>query len=72
MRNLKLFLLVHFFIIIAVIMPSYGADVTKIGVVDTQKVLDTSILGNQMTNELNKLYTGFSADLEAKGKEIQK
>ena len=72
MHNLKLFFLVHFFIIFAFIIPSYGADVVKIGVVDTQKVLDTSLLGKQMTNELNKLYTGFSADLEAKGKDIQK
>jgi outer membrane protein len=72
MHNLKSFFLVHFFIIIAFIIPSYGADVVKIGVVDTQKVLDTSLLGKQMTNELNKLYTGFSADLEAKGKDIQK
>jgi outer membrane protein len=72
MHNLKLFFLVHFFIIIAFIIPSYGADAVKISVVDTQRVLDTSLLGKQMTNELNKLYTGFSADLEAKGKEIQK
>jgi len=72
MHNLKLVFLVHFFIVIAFIIPSYGADVVKIGVVDTQKVLDTSLLGKQMTNELNKLHTGFSADLEAKGKEIQK
>ena len=72
MHNLKLFFLVHFFIIIALIIPSYGADVVKISVVDTQKVIDTSIVGKQMTNELKKLYTGFSADLEAKGKEIQK
>lgn len=72
MHNLKSFFLVHFFIIIAFITPSYGADVVKISVVDTQKVIDTSLLGKQMTNELNKLYTGFSADLKANGKEIQK
>jgi outer membrane protein len=72
MHNIKLFFLVNFFIIIAFIIPSYGADVAKIGVVDTQKVLDTSLLGKHMTNELNKLHTGFSADLEAKGRDIQK
>jgi len=72
MHNLRLFFLVHFFIIIAFVIPSYGADVVKIGVVDTQKVLDTSLLGKQMTNELHKLHTGFSTDLEAKGKDIQK
>jgi len=72
MHNFKLFFLVHFFIIIAFIIPSYGADVVKVSVVDTQKVIDTSQVGKQMTNELKKLYAGFSADLEAKGKEIQK
>ena len=72
MYNLKLCFLIHFFIVIAFNIPSYGADDVKISVVDTQKVLDASLLGKQMTNELNKLHTGFSADLEAKGKEIQK
>ena len=65
MHKLKLLFLVHFFTIIAFIIPSYGADVVKIGVVDTQKVLNTSLLGKKMTNELNKLHTGFSDDLEA-------
>ena len=72
MHKLKLYFLVHFFTIIAFIIPSYGADVVKIGVVDTQKVLNTSLLGKKMTNELNKLHTGYSDDLEAKGKEIEK
>ena len=72
MHKLKLYFLVHFFTIIAFIIPSYGADVVKIGVVDTQKVLNTSLLGKKMTDELNKLHTAFSDDLEAKGKEIEK
>ena len=72
MHKLRLFFLVHFFTIMVLIVPSYGADVIKIGVLDTQKVLDTSLLGKKMKNELNKLHTGFSADLEAKGKEIKK
>lgn len=72
MRNLKLLFLAHFFIIIIFIIPSYGADVAKIAIVDTQKVLDTSLLGKKMNNELKKIGTNFSADLEAKGKEIQK
>jgi outer membrane protein len=72
MHKLKIFLLVHFFTIFVFIIPSYSADVIKIGVVDTQKVLDTSLLGKKMKNELNKLHTGFSADLEAKGKQIEK
>ena len=72
MRNLKLLFLVHFFIIITFIIPSYGADVTKIAIVDTQKVLDKSLLGKKMKNELEKIRANYAADLEAKGKEIQK
>jgi outer membrane protein len=72
MHNLKLFFLVHFFIIVAFIIPSYGADVVKIGVVDTQKVLDKSLLGKKMKNELEKINADYSSDLEAKAKEIQK
>jgi len=72
MRNLKLLFLVHFFIIITFIIPSYGADVTKIAIVDTQKVLDKSLLGKKMKNELEKFRANYAADLEAKGKEIQK
>jgi outer membrane protein len=72
MHKLKLLFLVHFFTIVVFIIPSYGADVIKIAVVDTQKVLDTSLLGKKMTNELSKLHTDFSADLKAKGQEIEK
>jgi len=72
MRNLNLLFLVHFFIIITFIIPSYGADVAKIAIVDTQKVLDKSLLGKKMKNELEKISANYVADLEAKGKEIQK
>jgi len=72
MRNLNLLFLVHFFIIITSIIPSYGADVAKIAIVDTQKVIDESLLGKKMKNELEKIRANYVADLEAKGKEIQK
>jgi len=72
MRNLKLLFIVHFFIIITLIIPSYGADVAKIAILDPQKILDKSLLGKKMKNELEKIGADFSADLEAKGKEIQK
>ena len=71
MCNLKLLFWIHFFIIIIFIKPLYGADIAKIAVVDTQKVLDKSLLGKKMQKELNDIGTKFSADLEAKGKEIQ-
>ena len=72
MRNLKLLFLVHFFIIITFIIPSYGADVAKIGILDYQKVLNESLLGKKIKNELKKIGDNYVADLEAKGKEIQK
>jgi len=72
MRNLKFLFLVHFFIIITFIIPSYGADVAKIAILDSQKVLDKSLLGKKMKNELEKIGANYSADLEAKEKEIQK
>lgn len=72
MPNLKLLFLVHFFIIITFIIPSYGADVAKIAILDPQKILDKSLLGKKMKNELEKIGADFSADLDAKGKEIQK
>ena len=72
MRNLKLLFLVHFFIIITFIIPSYGGDVAKIAILDTQKILDKSLLGKKMKNELEKIGADYSSDLEAKGKEIKK
>jgi outer membrane protein len=72
MRNLKSLFLVHFFIIFAFIIPSYGAEVAKIAILDTQKILRTSVLGKKIQNELRKIGADFSADLEAKGKEIKK
>jgi len=72
MRNAKLLFLVNFFIFITFIIPSYGADVAKIAIVDSKKVLDKSLLGKKMKNELEKIRANYAADLEAKGKEIQK
>jgi len=72
MRNSKLLFLVHFFIIIIFIIPSYGADVAKIAILDIQKVIDESLLGKKMNHELGKIGENYAADLQAKGKEIQK
>ena len=72
MHKLRLFFLVHFFTIMVLIVPSYGADVIKIGVLDTQKVLDTSLLGKKMRNELKKIHSRFSNDLDAREKQIEK
>jgi len=72
MRNLKLLFLVHFFIIIPFIIPSYGTDVAKIAILDTQKILDESIIGKKIKSELEKIGADYSADLETKEKEFQK
>jgi outer membrane protein len=73
MRNfLKSLFLVNFFIIIIFIIPSYGADVAKIAIVDTYKVLNISLLGKKMHDELKKIGANYSDDLKAKGTEIEK
>jgi outer membrane protein len=49
-----------------------AADVAKIGVVDFQKVLETSDAGKHIQSELKKENETMSADLQQKGGEIEK
>ncbi len=71
MRRLKLLYLIHLFIIIAFVIPTYGADVAKIAILDSRKVLNESLLGKKMKKELEKINAKYTADLEARSKEIQ-
>lgn len=71
MRRLKLLCLIHLFIIIAFVIPTYGADVAKIAILDSQKVLNDSLLGKKMKKELEKINAKYTTDLEAKSKEIK-
>lgn len=50
---------------------SYGADVAKIGVVDFQKIIDTSSAGKMATAEINRRGREMEASLKKKGEEIE-
>jgi len=50
---------------------SYGADVAKIGVVDFQRVLDSSTAGKSAKTEINKMGEEMKKDLQTKGSEIE-
>ncbi len=49
-----------------------AADVAKIGVIDLQKILETSIAGKSIQNELKKQKQQMESDLKKKGTEIEK
>ncbi|UCD31440.1 MAG: OmpH family outer membrane protein [Desulfobacterales bacterium] len=53
------------------IVPSYGADVAKIGVVDFQRIFGTSIAGKQAKAEIQKQGKQMEADLKNKYAEIE-
>jgi len=50
---------------------SYGADVAKIGVVDFQKVLETSNAGKLARGEINEQGRKMEEDLKKKGEKIE-
>jgi len=71
MRAYKIASIVSFFIIIFFCNFSLAADVAKIGVIDLQKVLETSNTGKLIQAELKKENEKMAADLQRKGKEIE-
>jgi outer membrane protein len=50
---------------------SYGADVAKIGVVDLQRILETSSVGKMAKAEISKRGEKMEADLKRKGEAIE-
>jgi outer membrane protein len=58
-------------IIIFVSQHAFGADVAKIGVIDLQKILETSATGKFIQSELKKQKDKMEADLKKKGAEIE-
>ena len=72
MRARKIAGIVCFFIFIVFSNFSLAADVAKIGVIDFQKVLETSTAGKLIQSELKKENEKMAADLQAKGTEIEK
>ena len=50
---------------------AFAADVAKIGVIDLQKILETSASGKAIQNQLKKEKDKMEADLKKKGAEIE-
>jgi len=71
MRAYKIACIVSFFIFIFFCNLALAADVAKIGVIDLQKVLETSSAGKLIQAELKKANEKMAADLQNKGNEIE-
>ena len=71
MRAYKIAWGVSFFIFICFCNFSLAADVAKIGVIDLQKVLETSNAGKLIQTELKKENEKMANDLQNKGNEIE-
>jgi outer membrane protein len=72
MRAYKIACVIWCLIIIFFSNFSLAADVAKIGVIDFQKVLETSAAGKAIQAELKKKNEKMTADLQKKGAEIEK
>ncbi|MEJ2067760.1 MAG: OmpH family outer membrane protein, partial [Deltaproteobacteria bacterium] len=69
LRKLVCFTLVA--LVVGLSMPAYAADVAKIGIVDFQKVFETSTAGKAAKNEINTEGKKLEADLKATGAELE-
>lgn len=72
MRAVMSTIAISFFAIIFCMNSLYAADVAKIGVIDLQKVLETSSAGKTIQATLKKQKEKMEADLKAKGTDIEK
>jgi len=53
------------------VIPSFGADVAKIGIIDFQRIVKTSSAGKKAMAEINKKGKEMEADLKKRGSEIE-
>jgi len=58
-------------VLAALAFPAYGADIAKIGIVDFQRILSESEVGQQVQSKLQAKGREMETDLRALGKEIQ-
>ena len=72
MRAVMSTIAISFFAIIFCMNSLYAADVAKIGVIDLQKVLETSTAGKTIQATLKKQKEKMETDLKAKGTDIEK
>jgi len=70
MRTFKTALAVTFFSFCLFATSLYGADVAKIGIVDFQRILETSSAGKKAQAEISKQGKKMETDLKGKGAEI--
>jgi outer membrane protein len=71
MRILKPVWIISIFIFVFFSHHTFAADVAKIGVIDLQKILETSAAGKTIQAELKKEKDKMEADLQKKGAEIE-
>ena len=71
MRLIKPDWVISIIVIIMVGHHAFAADVAKIGVIDLQKILETSATGKFIQSELKKSKDNMEADLKKKGAEIE-
>ena len=71
MRNFKLVLCISCIAVFLLCNHSLAADVAKIGVVDLQRVMETSDAGKAAQAQIKKQKEKMEADLKAKGTEIE-
>ena len=72
MRATKVVFITCLFVLIFFGTFAIAADVAKIGVIDFQKVLETSDAGKTIQTELKKENEKMAVDLQQKGGEIEK
>jgi outer membrane protein len=71
MRKFKFVGVASIFIFVFCNQQPFAADVAKIGVIDLQKILETSTAGKSIQAELKKEKDKMEADLQKKGSEIE-
>jgi len=71
MRKFKFVGIISILIIVFSSQQPFAADVAKIGVIDLQKILETSAAGKSIQAELKKEKDKMEADLQKKGAEIE-
>lgn len=71
MQSFKIVFVAAIISLCFIIVPSYGADVAKIGVVNFQRIFDASNAGKQASAEINKQGKKMEAGLSQKGQEIE-
>ncbi len=71
MRILRSVCFISIFIFLFCTNYSFAADVAKIGVIDLQKILESSTAGKSIQAELKKEKDKMEIDLKKKGTEIE-